>query len=159
MFKCISFTRCNKHVEAIDKRHQNLTSFPDDIIRYYRTLEELLLDSNQLHELPKGFYKLTQLRKLDISDNEIEKISPEIGNFVNLAEFDCNRNGKPYWQDIFKAFGCFFFHSCLLKWQISRSYPTVYDIVVIYKYWTLAIIRFNRCPMDSHSCGRSPNSR
>jgi protein scribble len=87
------FARCNRHVEAIDKRHQNLTSFPDDIIRYYRTLEELLLDSNQLHELPKGFYKLTQLRKLDISDNEIERISPEIGNFVNLAEFDCNRNG------------------------------------------------------------------
>lgn len=91
MFKCMPF-RCNRHVEAIDKRHQNLTHFPDDIIRYYRTLEELLLDSNQLHELPKGFYKLTQLRKLDISDNEIEKISPEIGNFINLAEFDCNRN-------------------------------------------------------------------
>lgn len=94
MFKCIPFARCNRHVEAIDKRHQNLTSFPDDIVRYYRTLEELLLDSNQLHELPKGFYKLTQLRKLDISDNEIEKISPEIGNFVNLVEFDCNRNGN-----------------------------------------------------------------
>ncbi|CAF0721438.1 unnamed protein product [Brachionus calyciflorus] len=92
MFKCIPFARCNRHVESIDKRHQNLTSFPDDIVRYYRTLEELLLDSNQLHELPKGFYKLTQLRKLDISDNEIEKLSHEIGNFVNLVEFDCNRN-------------------------------------------------------------------
>jgi len=34
MFKCIPFARCNRHVEAIDKRHQNLTSFPDDIIRY-----------------------------------------------------------------------------------------------------------------------------
>jgi protein scribble len=92
MFKCMPFARCSRHIEAIDKRHQNLTSFPDDIVRYYRTLEELLLDSNQLHELPKGFYKLTQLRKLDISDNEIERLSPEIGNFVNLVEFDCNRN-------------------------------------------------------------------
>ena len=112
MFKCMSFAKCNRHVEAIDKRHQNLTSFPDDVIRYYRTLEELLLDSNQLHDLPKvnfnyyhknlkfkkkicfkkGFYKLTQLRKLDISDNEIEKLSPEIGNFTNLIEFCCNRN-------------------------------------------------------------------
>ena len=92
MFKCIPFTRCSRHVEAIDKRHQNLTSFPDEICRYYRTLEELLLNSNQLHELPKGFYKLTQLHKLDISDNEIERLSPEIGNFVNLIEFDCNRN-------------------------------------------------------------------
>ena len=44
----------------------------------------------------QGFYKLTQLRKLDISDNEIEKISPEIGNFTNLVEFDCNRNGLFY---------------------------------------------------------------
>jgi protein scribble len=41
----------------------------------------------------KGFYKLTQLRKLDISDNEIERLSPEIGNFTNLVEFYCNRNG------------------------------------------------------------------
>ena len=70
-------------------------------LQYYRTLEELLLDSNQLHELPKGFYKLTQLRKLDISDNEIEKISPEIGNFINLAEFDCNRNGNFSFSNIF----------------------------------------------------------
>ena len=53
MFKCMSFTKCNRHVETIDKRHQNLTSFPDDVVRYYRTLEELLLDSNQLHDLPK----------------------------------------------------------------------------------------------------------
>ncbi len=94
MFKCIPFARCNRHVEIIDKRHQNLTQFPDDVIRYYRTLEELLLDSNQLHELPKGFYKLSQLRKLDISDNEIERLSPEIGNFTNLVELYCNRNGK-----------------------------------------------------------------
>lgn len=57
MFKCIPFARCNRHVEAIDRRHQNLTAFPDDVIRYYRTLEELLLDSNQLHDLPKVLQK------------------------------------------------------------------------------------------------------
>ena len=58
MFSCIqSFAKCNRHVEIIDKRHHNLTSFPNDVIRYYRTLEELFLDSNQLNELPKVFIR------------------------------------------------------------------------------------------------------
>lgn len=54
MFKCLPFWKaCNRHVEYIDKRHCNLTSVPDEIVRYSRTLEELLLDANQIKDLPK----------------------------------------------------------------------------------------------------------
>ena len=54
MFKCLPFWKCsNARVECIDKRHCNLTAVPDDIFRYSRTLEELLLDANQLKELPR----------------------------------------------------------------------------------------------------------
>lgn len=54
MFKCIPlFKACNRQVEYIDRRHCNLTDVPDDILRYTRCLEELLLDANQLKELPK----------------------------------------------------------------------------------------------------------
>lgn len=54
MFKCLPFWKaCNRHVEYIDKRHCNLTSVPDEIIRYSRSLEELLLDANQIRELPR----------------------------------------------------------------------------------------------------------
>ena len=53
MFKCFPLPFCNRNLEQIDKRHCNLTTVPDDILRYTRTLEELLLDANQLQDLPK----------------------------------------------------------------------------------------------------------
>ncbi len=37
----------------IDKRHCSLLYVPDEIYRYGRSLEELLLDANQLRDLPK----------------------------------------------------------------------------------------------------------
>lgn len=53
MLKCIPLWRCNRHVESVDKRHCSLHAVPDEIYRYTRSLEELLLDANQLRELPK----------------------------------------------------------------------------------------------------------
>lgn len=54
MFKCIPlFPACNRQVEYLDRRHWNLTTVPDDVLRYSRSLEELLLDANQLRELPR----------------------------------------------------------------------------------------------------------
>uniref|UniRef100_A0A672HM44 Disease resistance R13L4/SHOC-2-like LRR domain-containing protein n=1 Tax=Salarias fasciatus TaxID=181472 RepID=A0A672HM44_SALFA len=92
MFHCIPLWRCNRHVEMIDKRHCSLLYVPDEIYRYGRSLEELLLDANQLRDLPKPFFQLVKLRKLSLSDNEIQRISPEIANFMQLVELDLSRN-------------------------------------------------------------------
>jgi len=53
MFHCIPLWRCNRHIESIDKRHCSLLFVPDEIYRYRASLEELLLDANQLRDLPK----------------------------------------------------------------------------------------------------------
>ncbi|XP_059257528.1 leucine-rich repeat-containing protein 1 [Mustela nigripes] len=53
MFHCIPLWRCNRHVETIDRRHCSLVYVPEEIYRYARSLEELLLDANQLRELPE----------------------------------------------------------------------------------------------------------
>ena len=54
MLKCIPlFRACNRQVESVDRRHWGLTSVPDDVLRYTRSLEELLLDANQIKELPR----------------------------------------------------------------------------------------------------------
>ena len=54
MLKCIPlFRACNRQVEYIDRRHWGLTTVPDDVLRYVRSLEELLLDSNQIKDLPR----------------------------------------------------------------------------------------------------------
>ncbi|KAJ8013734.1 hypothetical protein DPEC_G00032870 [Dallia pectoralis] len=92
MFHCIPLWRCNRHVESIDKRHCSLLYVPDEIYRYSRSLEELLLDANQLRDLPKPFFQLIKLRKLGLSDNEIQRLPPEIANFMQLVELDVSRN-------------------------------------------------------------------
>ncbi|KAM7385692.1 hypothetical protein PAMP_001755 [Pampus punctatissimus] len=92
MFHCIPLWRCNRHVEVIDKRHCSLLYVPDEIYRYGRSLEELLLDANQLRDLPKPFFQLIKLRKLGLSDNEIQRLPPEIANFMQLVELDVSRN-------------------------------------------------------------------
>ncbi len=53
MFNCIPLWRCNRHIESVDKRHCSLLFVPDEIYRYRASLEELLLDANQLRDLPK----------------------------------------------------------------------------------------------------------
>ncbi|KAJ3609941.1 hypothetical protein NHX12_022035 [Muraenolepis orangiensis] len=94
MFHCIPLWRCNRHVETIDKRHCSLLYVPDEIYRYGRSLEELLLDANQLRDLPKPFFQLIKLRKLGLSDNEIQRLPPEIANFMQLVELDVSRNAQ-----------------------------------------------------------------
>ncbi|XP_053089266.1 protein scribble homolog isoform X33 [Pangasianodon hypophthalmus] len=95
MLKCIPLWRCNRHVESVDKRHCSLHTVPDEIYRYTRSLEELLLDANQLRELPKPFFRLLNLRKLGLSDNEIQRLPPEVANFMQLVELDISRNDIP----------------------------------------------------------------
>ncbi|XP_043394813.1 protein scribble homolog isoform X41 [Chelonia mydas] len=96
MLRCMPpLWRCNRHVEALDRRHCSLQAVPEEIYRYSRSLEELLLDANQLRELPKPFFRLLNLRKLGLSDNEIQRLPPEVANFMQLVELDISRNDIP----------------------------------------------------------------
>lgn len=45
-------------MEFVDKRHCSLPNVPEEILRYSRSLEELLLDANHIRDLPK-------VRKMD----------------------------------------------------------------------------------------------
>uniref|UniRef100_A0A1E1X6U6 Putative leucine rich domain-containing protein n=1 Tax=Amblyomma aureolatum TaxID=187763 RepID=A0A1E1X6U6_9ACAR len=93
MFRCIPLFRgCNRQVEYIDKRHSNLFSIPDDVLRYARTLEELLLDANHIRDLPRGLFRLTKLRRLSVNDNEISQLPSDIANLMNLVDLDVSKN-------------------------------------------------------------------
>uniref|UniRef100_A0A8D0H9U1 Scribble planar cell polarity protein n=1 Tax=Sphenodon punctatus TaxID=8508 RepID=A0A8D0H9U1_SPHPU len=96
MLRCVPpLWRCNRQVEALDRRHCSLQAVPEEIYRHSRSLEELLLDANQLRDLPKPFFRLLNLRKLGLSDNEIQRLPPEVANFMQLVELDISRNDIP----------------------------------------------------------------
>ena len=42
-----------RKIEIIDKRHCSLPQVPDFVYRYSGSLEELLLDANEIVDLPK----------------------------------------------------------------------------------------------------------
>ena len=42
----------------------------------------------------QGLYRLFMLRKLTMSDNEITRLSNDLGQLVNLQELDVSRNGS-----------------------------------------------------------------
>lgn len=42
----------------------------------------------------QNFFRLHRLRKLGLSDNEIQKLPADVQNFENLVELDVSRNGK-----------------------------------------------------------------
>lgn len=46
------FRGSNRRIECVDKRHSNLMNVPEDIGRF-KSLEQLMLDSNHIRELPK----------------------------------------------------------------------------------------------------------
>jgi len=67
MFRCIPiFKGCNRQVEYVDKRHCSLPTVPEDILRYSRSLEELLLDANHIRDLPKVVLILHFIRSANV---------------------------------------------------------------------------------------------
>ena len=88
MFKCIPlFKGCNRQVEHIDKSHCSLSTIPEDILRYARSLEELELGANHLRDLPKvSIWRWDQvLKKLSL----IKTIWRNL-NLCSKEEIVCN---------------------------------------------------------------------
>ena len=42
----------------------------------------------------QNFFRLVQLRKVTLSDNEISKLPQDIAHLINMVELDISRNGK-----------------------------------------------------------------
>ena len=55
----------------------------------------------------QNFFRLGKLRKLSLSDNEIQRLPQDIQNFENLVELDVSRNGKEIIYSVHMSFGSF----------------------------------------------------
>ncbi|XP_068200291.1 erbin-like isoform X2 [Palaemon carinicauda] len=79
-------------IRVLDYRHAALTDVPSDVFASERTLEELLLDSNQLSELPRQLFYCHGLKELGLSDNELTSLPPAVASLINLVSIDLSKN-------------------------------------------------------------------
>lgn len=93
MFKFIPgvFFKINNK-KVLDKTHQRLEVVPDDLFRYAKCLEELILDNNYITNLEPKLFTLHRLKKLGLGWNELEEIPEDIRNLENLVELNLSRN-------------------------------------------------------------------
>ncbi|GMT04078.1 hypothetical protein PENTCL1PPCAC_26252 [Pristionchus entomophagus] len=91
-FSCIP--SCNRQIDSLDKRQTNLQTIPHEIGRYSRSLEELLLDMNHIKGLENDsvVFRLSRLRILGLSDNDIYKVPAEIAKLGSLEELNLSKN-------------------------------------------------------------------
>lgn len=52
MLKACMGLNCSRQIDYVDRRSCQLQEIPDDIYRYEDTLEDLMIDSNMIQELP-----------------------------------------------------------------------------------------------------------
>lgn len=80
----IKFTVC---IQLSDSKPIQMAA-REDILRSSSSIVNMVLFFFQ------PFFQLVRLRKLGLSDNEIQRLPPEIANFMQLVELDVSRNGK-----------------------------------------------------------------
>ncbi|XP_053395537.1 leucine-rich repeat-containing protein 7-like isoform X4 [Mercenaria mercenaria] len=85
--------KIEEDVKVLDYRHCSLNDVPGEVFNFERTLEELLVDSNQIKDLPRELFYCHGLRKLSLSDNEIKQIPAAIGHLISLENLDLSKNG------------------------------------------------------------------
>ncbi|OQS55090.1 CCR4 [Ecytonucleospora hepatopenaei] len=78
-------------LHGIDMSFQSISIISKTILQM-ENITTLILNNNDIREIPREIYKLRKLEKLDLSHNKIEKIPPEVGKLINLKELLLNDN-------------------------------------------------------------------
>ena len=78
--------------QSVDRSHHSLERFPQDLLRISNSqMKELNLSSNNLNSLPRNFYNLVRLVRLNLSDNQLVRLSSELELLSNLEYLNVSR--------------------------------------------------------------------
>ena len=70
--------------QSVDRSHQCLEKLPSELLRFSNCqMKDLNLSSNNLKTLPTNFYNLVKLTRLDLSDNQLVRLSSESNSSLN----------------------------------------------------------------------------
>ncbi|TRY86723.1 hypothetical protein DNTS_031470, partial [Danionella cerebrum] len=81
-------------LERLFMKRNSLTSLPENLAQKLPNLIELYLPSNNIALIPQAISELVRLQSLDLSDNALQFICPEIelGNLQKLVILDVSMN-------------------------------------------------------------------
>lgn len=68
----------------------------DQTILFIPSLVAIIISSSL-----QKFFRLTNLRKLTVSENDIVRIPPGIANLTKLVEFDISKNGEVFIMSVY----------------------------------------------------------
>ncbi|TSL68187.1 Leucine-rich repeat-containing protein 28 [Bagarius yarrelli] len=79
-------------LERLYMKRNSLTSLPDNLAQKLPNLIELYLHSNNIAFIPQAIGNLARLQSLDVSDNALLVICPEIGRLRSLRHLRLSNN-------------------------------------------------------------------
>jgi len=92
-----------EEVRVLDYAHSSLYDVPGEVFLYERTLEELILDSNRIKDLPRPLFHCHGLKTLCICDNDLVSLPEAICDLVQLQYLDVSRNALTSFPDSVNA--------------------------------------------------------
>lgn len=92
--------------KILDYSHSRLEDVPGEVFHKERTLEELYLDSNQIHDLPRQLFHCNGLKKLSLCDNDIQTIPTAISTLTLLEVLNLSKNGVLDFPDNIRSCKC-----------------------------------------------------
>ena len=77
-----------EEVTKLDYAHHSLSDVPNEVFVYERTLEKIILDCNNIRDLPRQLFHCEGLRSLSVADNDVHVMPPAIASLSRFAKFE-----------------------------------------------------------------------
>ena len=77
-----------EEVTQLDYAHHSLSDVPNEVFVYERTLEKIILDCNNIRDLPRQLFHCEGLRSLSVADNDVHVMPPAIASLSRFAKFE-----------------------------------------------------------------------
>jgi Leucine-rich repeat (LRR) protein len=93
-FSCLKcFTKAEEEeITELDYAHQSLNDVPNEVFAYERTLEKMVLDCNNIRDLPRQLFHCEGLRSLSVADNDVHVLPPAVSSLSSLTYLNLSKN-------------------------------------------------------------------
>ena len=76
-----------EEITELDYAHRSLSDVPNEVFVYERTLEKIILDCNNIRDLPRQLFHCEGLRSLSVADNDVHVMPPALASLSRFAKF------------------------------------------------------------------------